>query len=305
MKRRFDKALGLALFALALAVLFGLLAVFDRGPPGIDPDPPMPWPVTAALTPEDARATLAPRGATIGPSGRLTILEAPPTKGTVEPPSGAGSDQRPRAVEPVPPAMLAGIRGFFRVGMLPQEELDRPILTTLEVVWNEGPLLLVDGCFRFQRRDGPLLVFGPEAKLALQDGWLVVGQQGMPARFSARVGEVIAWEGGQLRGIEPEAKAGINRRCGQGEVILAPAWSASVQAAAEESASAEKIARNIGGSFDEALALLRRCGPAATRAVQPGPIQQPVEEVCRQVLLDAGPIEPPPPPRPDMGPQSR
>ena len=50
MKGRQDPALALALLALAAALLFGLLAVFDRGPPGIDPDPPMPWPVTAEMT---------------------------------------------------------------------------------------------------------------------------------------------------------------------------------------------------------------------------------------------------------------
>jgi hypothetical protein len=295
-QRRPDPLLALALLALALAALFGLLAVLDRGVPGIDPDPPMPWPVTAALTAVDARATLAPRGATVGQNGRLTLLEAPPTQGTVEPPSDNRRDLRPRPVNRVPPAMLAGIRGFFRTGTLPQEELDRSFVMTLELVYNEGRLLVVDGCFRFERRDGPLLVFGPEARLALQAGWLTVGPSGMPARFSARVGEMIAWEGKQLRGIDEKAKAGINRRCGPGEVIIAPTWSASVQAAEEESRSADLIALEMGSSFTEALALLRRCGPAAARAVQPGPVQRPVEEVCREVRRHAGPIQPPPPP---------
>lgn len=298
MKRRPDTALALALFALALAGLFGLLAVFDRGMPGIDPAPPMPWPITAALTPADARATQAPRGATIEPSGRLTILAAPPTNGTVEPPSEKGRDVRPRAVERVPPAMLAGIRGFFRVGLLPPEEMNRSFIVTADVTRNEGRLLLVDGCFRFQQPDGPLLVFGPDVKLALQDGWLTVGSEGMPARFSARAGEVIAWEGKQLRRIDAKARAGINKRCGPGAVILAPPWSASVHAAAAESNSAEKIAKDMGGSFEDALALMRRCGAVAARAVEPGPLQQPVEDACREMRLHSVRVQPPPLPGP-------
>jgi hypothetical protein len=307
-KRQPDPALALALLALAAALLFGLAAVFDRGVPGIDPDPLMPWPVTAALTPADARATMAPRGAAIGQGGRLTLLQAPATQGTVEPPSDRRRDLQPRALEPVPPAMLAGIRGLFRIGTLPPQEVDRLITTTLDIVYNEGRLLLVDGCFRFQHPSGPLLVFGPGTRLALQDGWLTVGQQGMPARFSARVGETIAWEGRQLRGIDQKAKAGINKRCGPGEVIHAPTWSASVQRAEEESRLVDLIARDTGSSFEEALALSRRCGPAAARAAQPGPLQQPVEEVCRQLRLKADPLPPPlppPPPRPDIGPPSR
>jgi hypothetical protein len=304
-RRRPDTPTSLALLALLAAGLFGLLAVFDRGVPGIDPDPPMPWPVTAALTPADARASATPRGAIIEPGGRLTILEAPATQGTAEPPSEQGRDMRPRTVTRVPPAMLAGIRGFFRTAPLPPEEMDRSFIVTADVVWNEGRLLLVDGCFRFQRRDGPLLVFGQGTKLALQDGWLTVGPAGMPARLSARAGETIAWEGRQLRGIDAKAKAAINRLCGPGEVIVAPPWSASVQAAAEESRAAELIARERGTSFDEALALLRRCGSAAARAVQPGPVKQPVDEVCREILRQAGPVPPPPPTRPDMPRPSR
>lgn len=279
-----------------MAAIFGLLAVFDRGVPGIDPDPLMPSPVTAALTPIDAKATLAPRGARIEPSGRLTILEAPPTQGTLEPPSpdGTASDMQPRSSSPVAPATLAGIRGFYRLGSLPREEQNRLITITLEQVHHEGRLLLVDGCFRFGTADGPLLVFAPDARLGLHDGFLMVGQKGMPARYSARVGEAIAWEGKQVRGIDDKARAGINKRCGSGEVISVPAWSASVQAAAEESRSAALIARDIGGSFEEAKALMRRCGEPARRAVAGGPLTRSVEDAC--AIARPTPIQPPPPP---------
>jgi len=296
MKRRVDAALGLGIFVLVLAALFGVLAVFDRGRIGPEEPPPMPYPVRAAVTPADARATAAPAGATIGPRGRLTIAEVAPTPGTLEPLAAGeeGLDTPPRPSSALPMAMLAGIRGFYRLGPLPPEELNRPIVTTLEYVFNEGRLVLVDGCFRFEGPEGPLAVFGPETRLGLVDGYLVVGPSGFPARYSARVGEVIGWEGKQVRGIDAAAKDRIRHRCGPGEVVTVVPWSLSVQRAEADSRTATEIAGKMKISFAEALALLRRCGDPARRAIEGGPVSRSVEEACR--IAHPQPPEPPPPP---------
>jgi hypothetical protein len=295
-KRRLDTTLGLGIFAVLSAALLGLLAVFDGGRIGPEPPPPMPYPVIAAVTPLDARAFLAPRGGVIEESGRLTIREVSATEGTIGPlpASGLEPDERSRPAKPAPVGMLAGIRGFYRLGLLPPEELARPITITLERVYNEGRLMLVDGCFRFGGPKGPLAVFGPEARLGLVEGYLVVGQPGLPARFSARVGEVIGWEGKQVRDIAAAAKDKVRERCGAGEVISVLPWSASVQKAAAESWMATDIASKLKLNFAEALALLRRCGEPARRAIEGGPTSRSVEEACK--LVNPQPMEPPPPP---------
>jgi hypothetical protein len=273
-----------------------MLAVFDRGVPGIDPGPPTPYSVTAAVTPAEAQATLAPRGGAIGPTGRLTILEVPATEGTLQPLvlGENGLDEQPRRVARVPKEMLAGVRGFYRLGLLPPDEQERLVVVDAVEVHSEGRLLLVDGCFRFRSPNGPLVVFGPESRLGLVDGYLVVGQKGLPARYSARVGEVIAWEGGAVRAIDEEGKAAAARRCGGGEVIHVPAWSASVRKAADDSRTATLIAAEMNIGFEEGLALLRRCGEPARRAVEKGPVSSSVEQAC--ALARQAPIMPPPAP---------
>lgn len=303
MKSRVDSALGLGIFVVVLAALFGVLAVVDRGRIGPEEPPPMPFPVRAAVTPSDARAAAAPAGATIGPSGRLTIGEVPPTRGTLEPLAAGeeGLDRRPRPSSAVPMAMLAGIRGFYRLGPLPPEELERPIVTTLEYVFNQGRLVLVDGCFRFGGAAGPLAVFGPETRLGLIDGYLVVGRPGLPPRFSARVGELIGWEGKQVRGIDATAKDRIRERCGPGEVVSVVPSSLSVQKAEADNRTATEIAGRMKLSFAEALALLRRCGDPARRAIEGDPVSRSVEEACR--IAHPQPAEPPhPPPLPQPHP---
>jgi hypothetical protein len=297
-KRRVDPALGLGIFAVVLAGLFGVLAVVDPGRLGPEAPPPRPYTVDAAVTPAEAQASAAPRNAAIGRSGRLTIVEAPATRGTLAPRRAGerGADELAREAAPVSMGMLAGIRGFYRVDPLPPEELQRPITITLEYVPNRAPLVLVDGCFRFGGREGPWGVFPPDARLGLIDGYLVVGPPGLPARYSARVGEVIAWEGKQVRALAAAAKDKVRERCGAGEVISVMPWSASVQQAETDSWVASEIAAKLKLSFDRAVALLRRCGDRARHAVRGGPISMPIEEACR--LAHPQPIAPPPAPLP-------
>ena len=79
MKRRFDTALGLGVFALVLAALFAVLAWREvKWPRG---EPLTPYEVVALTTPPDARASRAPEGARVNEQGRLTILEVPATMG--------------------------------------------------------------------------------------------------------------------------------------------------------------------------------------------------------------------------------
>jgi hypothetical protein len=295
--RRIDTPLGLGIFAVVLASLFGVLAVVDRGRLGPEAPPPMPYTLNAAVTPVEARASAAPRSATIGRSGRLTILEAPATQGTLAPRRAGerGADERAREAARVPMEMLAGIHGFYRLDPLSPEEQQRLTSITSEYVLNRAPLVLVEGCFRFGGREGPLAVFPPDTRLGLVDGYLVVGPPGLPARHSARVGEVIAWEGKQIRAIAPAAKQKLRERCGAGEVISVVPWSASVQQAETDSWVASEIAGKLKLSFGQAVALLQRCGDRARQAVRGGPVATPLEEACG--VASPQPVAPPPLPQ--------
>lgn len=297
MTRRIDTPLGLGIAAVVLAALFGLLAVVDRGRLGPEAPPPRPYTVNAAVTPVEARASAAPLSAAIGRSGGLTILEAPATQGTLAPRQAGerGADERARKAAPVPMEMLTGIRGFYRLGPLPPEEQQRLTTITLEYVLNRAPLLLVDGCFRFGGREGPLAVFPPDTRLGLIDGYLVVGPPGLPARYSARVGEVIAWEGKQIRAIAATVKDKVRERCGAGEVISVIPWSASVQQAETDSWVASEIAGKLKLSFGQAVALLKRCGDRARLAVRGGPVATPLGEACGEASPQ--PVAPPPLPQ--------
>jgi hypothetical protein len=71
-KRRVDTALGLGVFALVLAAMFGVLAWREvKWPQG---EPLTPYDVVALTTPADARASAAPLGGKIDEHGRLVIL---------------------------------------------------------------------------------------------------------------------------------------------------------------------------------------------------------------------------------------
>lgn len=117
MRETRDPALLLALMAVLAIFVAGSLAILKAwGQIGPTAQRLTPFPVLGSVTPDDARAGLAPTGGRIGADGRLTILEVPPTPGTPEPRVGqdAITDERPREVREVPNAMRAGIKSTLR-----------------------------------------------------------------------------------------------------------------------------------------------------------------------------------------------
>lgn len=290
MKRRFDTALGLGVFALVLAALFAVLAWREvKWPRG---EPLTPYEVVALTTPPDARASRAPEGARVNEQGRLTILEVPATTGVAEPRAGTApiTDELPRAFRPVPNAVLAGIRGLFTLGPEPLSEGDR--LMTFDVPEPmRGRLLLVDGCFRFGSADGPAAVFPFGSMLGLVDGRLVVGPAGLAAARSARVGEVIAWPDRIMRPISAEGKAKVQHLCRSAEVLAVVPASASVAETRDESDLAERWAARQDIAFSAALRPVRQC----LERVQRGGGYQPGTP-CELLIPPTPPLPPPAPP---------
>jgi hypothetical protein len=295
-KRRVDTALGLGVFALVLAGLFGVLAWREvRWPQG---EPLTPYDVVALTTPAAARASTAPVGGRIDEQGRLVILKAPATRGVAEPRAGTApiTDELPRSSRPVPNAVLAGIRGLFTLGPVPLGEGDR--LMTFDVpVPMRGRLLLVDGCFRFGSVDGPAAVFPFGSMLGLVDGRLVVGPAGFAAAASARVGEVIAWPGRIMRPISEEGMAKLKRVCRSSEVLAVVPASASVAETRYESDLAERWAAKQDIAFSAALRPVRQCLKRVRlgRGYEPG-------TPCELLIP---PTPPAPPPAPPLSPQPR
>nr|WP_314443179.1 hypothetical protein [uncultured Sphingomonas sp.] len=293
MTRRSDTALGLGVLALAVAGLFGVLAWREAqfGPRG---EPLTPYAVIALTTPAYAKASAAPLGGRISPEGRLTILEAPGTAGVAEARAGKGAvtDEMPRDSQPVPNAMLAGIRGLFTLGPEPLEAGER--LMTLDLPEPmRGRLLLVNGCFRFGSVDGPAAVFPFGSVLGLVEGRLVVGPPGLAAATSAQVGEVIAWPGRIGRPISAEGQAKVQRLCRSNEVLAVVPASESVAETRYASDLAERWAAKRDLRFGEAMAATRQCLEQVRRAgrYEPG-------TPCELLVPAAPPPAPPAPPPP-------
>lgn len=252
----------MALLALLAAAVAGTLAWRDVRRMA-DPEPPKPrWlRVEALVTPQGARATLAPLGATIGPNGRLTILGAPGSAGRPAPLVHGTIHWGDLAApfDKVPNAMLAGVRALFRALPPPSHERDEELLIVGSPDWFEGRLLLVDGCFRFGGADGPHAIFPFGTRLGLRDGYLVVGPPGLPPARSARVGETIVWETYFAEAFGPGVRAAVRRRCGPGKLLLVLPESRSVKAERSLGFAASDLAREEGGTWEEALARLRAC----------------------------------------------
>ena len=262
-RSRPDPLLVVALFALGAALLLGSLAALDLARLR-DPEPRLaePWRAEALVTPAGARASAAPRGGRIEADGSLTILSAPPTPGKAEPfvAGRGGSSNEAKPFDPVPAAIMGGVRALFRLIPEPPDERDGMIITTLERRVSDGRLVLARGCLRFGSASGPLAILPPGSRFGLRDGWLVVGPPGLPPARSARVGEVIFWEDEVWTRFDEGTRRRVAERCGPGPLAYVLPWSASVRQVDQDSFRAEEVARDQRISWREAYEQVRTCG---------------------------------------------
>lgn len=266
LRSRFAHWLGL--LTVAAALIAGLLALLDMRQPST-PRFGEPWRAEALLTPAESRARVSPRGGRVEEDGSLTILHAPPTQGKAEPrPNGmAGWSNRAQSFEPVPNAMMGGIKALFRLVPGPPRPGDELIVTTLERRTTEGRLMLVRGCLRFNAPDGPIAVLPPGSVLGLREGYLTVGPPGLPPAQSARVGERIFWEDYPWTRFDAATQRRGAERCGPGLLAYVLPWSASVQQVDRDSFRAEELARDQGLTWREAYREVRRCGERARMGI--------------------------------------
>jgi hypothetical protein len=148
---------------------------------------------------------------------------------------------------------------MYLLGPEPRDREDGMVVVGEAPEAMRGRLLLVDGCFRFGSVDGPAVVFPFGSTLGLIDGRLVVGEPGLPASRSARVGEVVAWPGRLIRGISPEGEAKVHAHCRSSSVLAVVPASASVAEKRFESDLAERWARDRDLKFSAAIGPVRKC----------------------------------------------
>jgi hypothetical protein len=205
------------------------------------------------------------------------------------------SPRNPRSVDP---ALASFVRVFAR-------EDRRPAIVLQAAL--HGRVILRDGCFRLADSGGtgePLVVFGRDSELALDDrGYMIVRQPGSE-RPSPRIGEMMVWAGPRDAAEEDAGVRKLRARCGSGPVI-AVGEPESVHAfrvrpyAVDNYASAKRISRQaawnrIKACFAEEDARVARGGPDATR---------PMRE-CDSAYPDGPPPPPPSPPLPPPRPGS-
>lgn len=257
-KRR-DPALLVALLALFVAIAVAVFALLDsygtfhrwRYPPA----PPLE---VEAIVQDRAPVLLVPQGAALSPSGRLTILRAPPTPAEARPIVDEKSVPSATAAGPdLDQAIAGGIKAFFRTR--PQPRDDRLITKTLEYKYTQLRLVLVDGCFRADGPNGPLVVFPPGARLFVDGGYLSVGVPEAPD-MKARVGEELFWEAYAAQISETQSLQLVHSICGPGAVLQVVPSSASVFAARQDAGAAMAFQRNSKGvSWAEAVRAVQEC----------------------------------------------
>jgi hypothetical protein len=153
--------------------------------------------------------------------------------------------------------VAGGIKAFFRTRPRPRD--DRLITTTAEYKYTQLRLVLVEGCFRANGPNGPLVVFPPGARLFIDEGYLSVGVPGPPGA-KARVGEELFWEAYAAQISEPKSLDLVQSPCGPGRVLQVVPSSASAFAAWQNAAEAMDFQRaSKGVSWSEALRAVRTC----------------------------------------------
>jgi hypothetical protein len=255
----------LALFAAFALAVFSILdgyGVFHRLR-----YPPAPALEVEAIVPDRGPVQRLPHGASLGSGGMLTILRVPPTPA------------EPRSIvqgEPVPPATAAGpdldpgvaggIKALFRTR--PQPRDDRLITTTAEYKYTQLRLVLVEGCFRANGPNGPLLVFPPGARLFLDAGYLSVGVPG-PPDTKARVGEELFWEAYAAKISDLKSLELVHSICGPAVVLQVLPSSASRVAARHDAGAAMEFQRaGKGVSWGEAVRTVQECDRRMEAAIR-------------------------------------
>lgn len=272
-----------AAFSFALFALLDSFGTFDRW--RYPPAPPLE---VEAIVPDPAPVQRLPRGAALGPKGKLTILRVPPSP--AEPRPIVHGQRMPSATPTGPvldPAVAGGIKALFRTR--PQPPDDRLITTTLEYKYTQLRLVLVDGCFRAHGPIGPLVVFPPGARLFVDGDYLSVGVPG-PPDMKARVGEELFWEAYAVRIKDPESLGRVHAICGPGAVLEVVPSSASAVAAREDAAAAMNFQRaGRGVSWAEALRAVQQCDRRfddAARRDDPRAPEIRVSNLCGSALVN-------------------
>ena len=166
---------------------------------------------------------------------------------------------------------------------------DRAPGATLDIAQG-GRILLVDGCFRLNDADGPLILFGRNTRLFRDEqGYLTVASTQNP-QISGRIGEHMTWGGypGPVES-EPGVRA-IRQHCGDGPIasVGQPQSSAWFRVRPHAIAS---YAGHSGLSLQAAWDAIKACwaGQDARRA-------QPSADAPYRDCDVPGAINPPPPP---------
>ena len=207
--------------------------------------PPAPPLEVEAIRLDRAPVQRVPQDAALNPDGKLTILRVTPTP--AEPSPIVHGQPVPSATAAGPdldPAVAGGVKAFFRTR--PQPRDDRLITTTLEYKYTQLRLVLVEGCFRANGSNGPLIVFPPGARLFVDHGYLSVGVPG-PPDTKARVGEELYWKAYAVQISEPKSLYLVHSICGPGRVLQVVPSSAAAFAARRDAASAMDFQRPARG----------------------------------------------------------
>jgi hypothetical protein len=244
--------------------------------------PPTPSLEVEGIVPSGAPVHHLPQGAALGSGGKLTILRVPPTPAEPKPivygepvPSAAAAGLD------LDPAVAGGIRAFFRTR--PQPRDDRLITTTAEYKYTQLRLVLVEGCFRADGPNGPLVVFPPGARLFLDGDFLSVGVPG-PPDAKARVGEELFWEAYAVKIRDPRSLELVHSICGPGAVLQVLPSSASAFAARQDAGAAMDFQRaSRGVTWGEAVRNVQECDrrmEAAIRRDNPRASEILVSNIC-------------------------
>lgn len=288
-RRRLDWTLLLILLSLFAAIAIAVLALLDsygtfhrwRYPP----PPPLE---VEAIVPDGASLQYVPQGASVSRGGRLTILRVPPTP--AEPSPIVEGQRLPSATPAGPdldPGVAGGIKAFFRTR--PQPQTDRPMITTMEYKYTQLRLVLVEGCFRADKPNGPLVVFPPGTRLFVDGGYLNVGVPG-PPDMKARVGEELFWEAYAQQISEPKSLELVHSICGPGAVLQVVPSSASAFAARQDAAAATEFQQGSKGvSWDEAVRAVQECDrrlESSSRRENPRAPEIDVSNMCGSSLVN-------------------
>jgi hypothetical protein len=185
------------------------------------------------------------------------------------------------AARAVAPDAAPFIRTFPRADRAPSSILS---------IAKRGRIILVDGCFRMNSADGPLVLFGRNTRLVRDDqGYLTVESVGN-RQARGRIGEHMTW-GGYPAGVEDEPGVrAIRQHCGDGQIesVGEPESSAWFRVRPHAIASYAGHARI---SLQAAWDAIKACW-----AEQDARREQPNGAPYRDCDVP-GPINPPPPPQ--------